>query len=342
MSAATGPSVARRIFPHHAGTRTRHEAELYHRCGRPGGRGGGHCTCTRGTEASGRRRSRGDVPRRCARREALGAGARAGLQAGPETIKGETKPAIYMHPNSRLTFHKVTIPDSGHLRRLARRQGRGLGQAAATACSSASASPTAAQYEELVNQHVDPANNPSDRRWIPQDIDLSAYAGQQVELIFNTQTASRGRPANPANDWAVWGAPAHHRQALSRLARRALARLRHHVRRLRTMHVPLLDLKAQFAPLRDAVLGGDHARVRRAAVHPRPRSRALRARGRGLSRRAARDRRVVGHRRAARRADGARHRARRRGRDPDLFVLRHRRLRRARRRAGRCSSTSIR
>src|SRR4029453_11271744 len=30
-------------------------------------------------------------------------------KAGPETIKGETKPSIFMHPNSRLTFKRITI-----------------------------------------------------------------------------------------------------------------------------------------------------------------------------------------------------------------------------------------
>ena len=53
------------------------------------------------------------------------------------------------------------------------------------------------QYDELLNQHVDPANNPSDRHWIAQDIDLSAYAGQQVDLIFNTQDSPPRRRRTP-------------------------------------------------------------------------------------------------------------------------------------------------
>jgi hypothetical protein len=63
-------------------------------------------------------------------------------------------------------------------------------------------------YEELLNQHVDPAGNQSDRRWLKEDIDLSAYAGQQVDLIFNTNTSLPSRGDNGAYDFAVWGEPA--------------------------------------------------------------------------------------------------------------------------------------
>jgi hypothetical protein len=128
-------------------------------------------------------------------------------KAGPETIKGETKPGIYMHPNSRLIFHRVTIPDSAHLQvflgvkedawdkpsdGVLFRFGIGDGRT----------------YEELLNQHVDPVNNQNDRQWLAQDIDLSAYAGQQVDLIFNTQDSPPRRPVNGGYDFAVWGAPA--------------------------------------------------------------------------------------------------------------------------------------
>ena len=48
------------------------------------------------------------------------------------------------------------------------------------------------EYEELVNQHVDPGNNPSDRRWVPIDVDLSAYAGQAVEADLQHQHQPQG------------------------------------------------------------------------------------------------------------------------------------------------------
>jgi hypothetical protein len=62
-------------------------------------------------------------------------------------------------------------------------------------------------YEELLTQHVNPLQNQGDRRWIPINLDLSAYGEQQVELIFNTNTSPAGRGDDPRNDLALWGAP---------------------------------------------------------------------------------------------------------------------------------------
>lgn len=61
-------------------------------------------------------------------------------------------------------------------------------------------------YEELVSLVVNPYANPADRQWYPLLLDLSPYAGEEVEIIFNTRSGVAG--ANPDNDLAVWGAPA--------------------------------------------------------------------------------------------------------------------------------------
>jgi hypothetical protein len=129
-------------------------------------------------------------------------------KAGPETIKGETRPSIYMHPNSRLTFKRVTIPDSGHLRVYLGVKEDAWDKAGGDGVLFRFGVSDGRQYDELLNQHVDPLNNSADRQWIAQDIDLSAYAGQQVDLIFNTQDSPPRRPANPSHDFAIWGAPA--------------------------------------------------------------------------------------------------------------------------------------
>ena len=80
------------------------------------------------------------------------------------------------------------------------------------------------------------------------------------------------------------------------------------------MKVPLLDLRAQFAPIRDEVLAAIVRVCDEPALHHGPRGRgASSGRWRRCVGVGARRRRLVGHRRAARRADGARHRAGRRG-----------------------------
>lgn len=61
------------------------------------------------------------------------------------------------------------------------------------------------KYDELVSLIVNPFANPADRKWYPLVLDLSPYAGKEVEIIFNTRAGVDGSTAD--NDLAVWGAP---------------------------------------------------------------------------------------------------------------------------------------
>ncbi len=128
------------------------------------------------------------------------------FKVGPETIAGETKPAIFMHAASRLIFPHVTVPDDGRLRAFIAVRESAWTQDASDGVLFRFAVDDG-RYLELLNQHVDPRHNANDRGWLPVDIDLSAYAGQKVKLIFNTNTSvpGPGNPDNGAYDQAVWG-----------------------------------------------------------------------------------------------------------------------------------------
>ena len=62
-------------------------------------------------------------------------------------------------------------------------------------------------YEPLFSQYVNPSANTGDRKWIPVMVDLSAYAGEDVDLIFGTNPSEPGKAENRDNDLALWGAP---------------------------------------------------------------------------------------------------------------------------------------
>jgi hypothetical protein len=62
-------------------------------------------------------------------------------------------------------------------------------------------------YTSLSSRQVDPRHAADDRRWIPVDLDLSPYAGREVDLIFNTDFSPPGSRPDPTADWALWGAP---------------------------------------------------------------------------------------------------------------------------------------
>lgn len=123
------------------------------------------------------------------------------------TLANETKKAIAPPGviGTRIIW-KVHVPDDGWLRvnlglKTDAWQKAGDGVLFKVLVSDGKAS------EELFTQHVDPFNNAADRRWIPVMVDLSAYGGEQVDLIFNTYASPPKAPANMDNDMPLWGAP---------------------------------------------------------------------------------------------------------------------------------------
>ena len=128
------------------------------------------------------------------------------FKTGPETVSGETKPAIFMHAASRLIFKDITVPDNGRLKAWIAVKEEAWAQEASDGVLFRFGVDDGI-YNELLNQLVDPRHNANDRGWLPVDIDLSAFAGQKVKLIFNTNTSLPGKD-NGAYDFSVWGEPA--------------------------------------------------------------------------------------------------------------------------------------
>ena len=123
------------------------------------------------------------------------------------TINGEAKQSIAVAPSvgTRLTF-KTRVPDDGWLRvsvalkpEAWTQEGDGVRFMALVSDGRAS--------DELFIQDVNPFVNQTDRKWIPVMVDLSAYAGEEVDIIFNTFASGPGKGQDVRNDLAVWGAP---------------------------------------------------------------------------------------------------------------------------------------
>ena len=123
------------------------------------------------------------------------------------TINGETKKSIAVAPGmgSRLIF-KSRIPDDGWLRvsvglkqEAWTQEGDGVRFMALVSDGRAS--------DELFVQDVNPFLNQTDRKWIPVMVDLSAYAGEEVDVILNTYGSGPGKGVDLRNDLAVWGSP---------------------------------------------------------------------------------------------------------------------------------------
>ena len=120
-------------------------------------------------------------------------------------LNGESHKAIEAEPPSRITW-KVRIPDDAWLR-----VNVGLKPEAWTAEGDGVlffvGVSDGRTFDKLFEQVVNPFNQPGDRKWIPVMVDLSSYAGEEVELHFNTRNSADRKPHDPRNDFAVWGAP---------------------------------------------------------------------------------------------------------------------------------------
>jgi hypothetical protein len=123
------------------------------------------------------------------------------------TINGDTKKSIAIAPTvgSRVIF-KARVPDDGWLRVFMgtkpeswTQEGDGVRFMVLVSDGRAS--------DELFTQDVNPFAKQADRKWTPVMVDLSAYAGEEVDIIFNTFASPPGKVGDIRSDLAVWGDP---------------------------------------------------------------------------------------------------------------------------------------
>ena len=121
------------------------------------------------------------------------------------SLGGDSKQAISAPPNGRLTFH-VRVPDDGWLRVSLGMKPESWDKDGNGVLFFAGVS-DGRSFEKLFEQVLNPHANPSERRWIPVTVDLSAYAGEELDIIFNTRSSPGGAPEDSRNDLPLWGAP---------------------------------------------------------------------------------------------------------------------------------------
>jgi len=121
------------------------------------------------------------------------------------SLAGESKQAIAAPPNGRITFH-VRIPDDGWLRVSLGMKPESWDKDGNGVLFFAGVS-DGRTFEKLFEQVLNPHANPSERRWIPVAVDLSAYAGEEMDVMLNTRSSPAGAPDDSRNDLPLWGAP---------------------------------------------------------------------------------------------------------------------------------------
>jgi hypothetical protein len=128
-----------------------------------------------------------------------------GYAVGDITLAGDTKRAISAPPDGRLIWN-VRIPEDGWLKvslglkpEAWDKEGNGVYFFVGVS--------NGHTFEQLFTQVVNPYANEPERKWIPVTVDLSAYAGEQMQVIFNTRASPPKEAPDVRNDLPVWGAP---------------------------------------------------------------------------------------------------------------------------------------
>jgi hypothetical protein len=124
------------------------------------------------------------------------------FELGSVTIDGQTKRTILAKPFARITYTITVPPDAWLEVDFAMRPDSwdAPGDGAQFRVGVAEGR----TYEEILRQYVNPKRG--DKRWFSARLDLSAYQGRQVKVIFNTDPGPNGG-GNSQNDLAVWAEP---------------------------------------------------------------------------------------------------------------------------------------
>jgi hypothetical protein len=120
------------------------------------------------------------------------------------TVDHETKRAIFTPGAGRVTWH-VTVPDNAWISVSVALKEEAWTQPGDGVQFRVGVS-DGHNYTDLVKILVDPLDNASDRRWNNVTLDLSPYAGETVDVIFNTDPGLPGHN-DVRNDLALWGDP---------------------------------------------------------------------------------------------------------------------------------------
>lgn len=116
------------------------------------------------------------------------------------SLAGVDKRAIFTKDSSRIAWN-VTIPDNAWLYVSA-----GLTEQAWTVSGDGVLFRISVNDDELLNVVINPYRDASMRKWQDFQIDLSEFAGQNVNVFLKTNASPPG-PTNTNGDFAVWGAP---------------------------------------------------------------------------------------------------------------------------------------
>jgi len=120
------------------------------------------------------------------------------------TINGESKEVLFEHPDSSITFKDVAIQKNASLN-----FGISINEPAWEKVGDGVLfeiilTDKKSKKHNIYSRYIDPKNNPDDRKWFAESIDLKSFEKEKASITFTT---SSGPKSNNAFDWAGWSQP---------------------------------------------------------------------------------------------------------------------------------------
>lgn len=119
-------------------------------------------------------------------------------------IVKDDRRAIFQHPTTTITFADVSIGERAILELAIALTEDAWQKPGDGVQFSIDIVDDTGQVLEQYSRYIDPKQNPDQRRWIDEHVDVSALSGRTVTFVFRT---SPGPEGNTLFDWAAWGDP---------------------------------------------------------------------------------------------------------------------------------------
>lgn len=116
-------------------------------------------------------------------------------------IRRDSRTALFQHPDARVTFPPLSLQGSARLSTAITIKENVWDRFTGTIHFTITLRAGQQQQQVFAGQ-LSPSRQDKDQRWMPVDIDLSAWSGQKVELSFETKASG-----SHAWAWAAWADP---------------------------------------------------------------------------------------------------------------------------------------
>ncbi|MCP4202552.1 MAG: hypothetical protein GY769_11530, partial [bacterium] len=112
--------------------------------------------------------------------------------------------AIFQHPTTAIAFSGVSVGERAVLEFAIVISQYAWNKAGDGVRFSIESIDQEGRRRERYSRYIDPKQNPNQRKWLEERVDLSDLSGQVVTIFFRT---SPGPEDNRFYDWAAWGNP---------------------------------------------------------------------------------------------------------------------------------------